>query len=165
MYNTTLNLWTCFLTWTTRYPKISRCLFLNVTSPFSCWIFLQKDLESRNSTATLRTSKIKVNQRFFTFVGSHYPCRSSLTAELQVAAHPYCFLVSLTPSEPFLCLRAAESSAHCTVARAGFCPECTQSLGRQTTVSKTIIYYENSLFQDCNSHFVHSPAQLTFVSL
>lgn len=51
------------LTCNTWYPKISRCLFFIMASPFTCQEFLQNDLESRKSKAMLDR-----------FRGSYYVC-------------------------------------------------------------------------------------------
>lgn len=53
-------------TWTTRYPSISRCLFLSRASPLMWREFLQKVFESRKSTATLkRKQKQNVTTQLF----------------------------------------------------------------------------------------------------
>lgn len=55
-------------TWTTRYPSISRCLFLIRASPLMWREFLQKVFESRKSTATLKRKQRNVTtQRLFIF--------------------------------------------------------------------------------------------------
>lgn len=55
-------------TWTTRYPSISRCLFLIRASPLMWREFLQKVFESRKSTATLKRKQRNVTtQLLFIF--------------------------------------------------------------------------------------------------
>lgn len=43
----------CLLTWNTRYPKLSKCLFPHQGLSFHVQEFLQNDLESRKSKAML----------------------------------------------------------------------------------------------------------------
>ena len=57
------------------------------------------------------------------------------TAELQVAARPWWFPLSSSPTEPSLCLRSAACWAGCRAAAACVCPVCIQSLKRQNMVT------------------------------
>lgn len=135
-------------TWTTWYPRISRCLFLIMASPFMWREFLQKDLESKKSTATLSMWKRKnvstyeipfnafthddstsakcffFNQKFW-----NLPTRFPTVVPLEgPRSDPS--LQSQNPSGPSHCQISAAGYAHCRSLPGGVCPEHIQSLGR-----------------------------------